>query len=144
MPIDRFLTLIYLAAATAALSLTITRSGVFASIRQGIARQSTRGARLFSCPYCMSHWIAMIIVALYRPVQFVTFTTFAVDMIISVFAIIGFSVIIIGVAVSTVPTLAMKAPPKLAENERPKKMCPIVAGLAVFILIAIIFGLSVR
>lgn len=57
-------TLLALALATASVTLTLTRASIFRPWRYWIARKSKWLGKLFSCPYCMSHWVALVFVLL--------------------------------------------------------------------------------
>lgn len=49
-----------MALATAALSITVTKSSLFLPFRRLLGDpQGNWFAKLFNCPYCMSHWIAI-------------------------------------------------------------------------------------
>jgi Mn2+/Fe2+ NRAMP family transporter len=43
---------------------TITKERVFAAVRERLGGHDTFFGYLFSCPYCMSHWLAFFIVPL--------------------------------------------------------------------------------
>lgn len=80
-----------MAFATASLSWTLTKTSLFDWFRD---RLPTEGmiAELASCPYCVSHYIAVVIVALYKPMPF---TGVWIDLVPSVFALIGMSYLLI-------------------------------------------------
>lgn len=61
------ITLFTLGIATGTASFTLTKSKVFASLRSWIAAKNKWLGDLFGCPYCMSHWLAAIAMAIYRP-----------------------------------------------------------------------------
>lgn len=44
--------------ATGVASLTITRSKLFKPLRKFVKKRSPWLNELFTCPYCMSHWVA--------------------------------------------------------------------------------------
>jgi len=46
------------------LSHTITRERIFAPLRQRLGGKDTWLGYLMSCPYCVSHWVAFIVVPL--------------------------------------------------------------------------------
>ena len=64
--------IIYLSIVTATISFTITEMKLFASLREWIKKRSGFFGDLFSCGYCLGHWIAFILVAIYRPRLFET------------------------------------------------------------------------
>lgn len=50
-----------LAAAGSAITMTLTKGSIFASLRDWLADRPFLG-QLISCPYCTSHWVAAAIV----------------------------------------------------------------------------------
>lgn len=50
------------ALATAAITMTLTRGTVFRPLRLWVIRRSSWFGKLVTCPYCMSHWIALMVV----------------------------------------------------------------------------------
>ena len=79
-----------LAAATASISWTMTKTPMFDWVRDRLPDGMIY--QLWVCPYCMSHWVAAFFVALYRPMPF---TGVWVDLFTSMFAVIGLAVIFI-------------------------------------------------
>ena len=62
----------YLSLVTAGISFTITETKIFAAFRQWIKSRSVFFGDLFSCGYCLGHWIALILVILFKPNLFQT------------------------------------------------------------------------
>lgn len=60
------LTALVLAVAIAAVSLTITRASIFKPFRLWVEEHSTFFGELVSCPYCMSHWVALVVVSIFK------------------------------------------------------------------------------
>lgn len=50
---------IFIPFATSAISLTITKSKFFAGFREWIGSKSDLLGELFSCPWCLSHWVSL-------------------------------------------------------------------------------------
>jgi hypothetical protein len=84
-------------------SCTIAKAKIFLSFRIWLAeqerlcellgwkkRQKVWGKlfELFSCPYCLSHWITFLLVVIYRP-RFFEMTFPVVDLVVSAFTIIA-------------------------------------------------------
>lgn len=86
--------IIVLALAAAAISTTITKAFIFAPMRDWIFKQNEWFGELFSCPYCMSHWVGFVLVAIYRPVLVEMW--FIIDLLISVFVLVSISAIVSG------------------------------------------------
>jgi len=59
--------LVFISLAVSSISMTITKAEIFAPIRNLLGRISKWLGKLFSCPYCMSHWIALPFIILYEP-----------------------------------------------------------------------------
>jgi len=62
----------YLSLVTASISFTITETKICAACRQWVKRRSTFFGELLSCGYCLGHWIALILVILFKPQFFDT------------------------------------------------------------------------
>lgn len=90
-----------LALATAAISVTVSRSRIFASAREWIAIRNTWLGELVSCSYCTSHWVAIALVAIYRPVLISQWIF--VDFLVSVFGIVAIAAVISGVIINLNP-----------------------------------------
>jgi hypothetical protein len=60
-------TAIYLSFITASISFTVTETKLFKPLREWIKEKSTFFGELFSCGYCLGHWIAFALVAVYQP-----------------------------------------------------------------------------
>jgi len=54
--------LLFLALATYAASITVSKSLIFERFREWIATKNDFLYNLVSCPYCFSHWVAMFLV----------------------------------------------------------------------------------
>ena len=86
-----------LSLATTAISVTISKSEVFSSTREFIAGISHWLGELVSCSYCLSHWVAIVFVAIYKPVIIEKY--FYIDLIVSMFAIVTISAILSGIII---------------------------------------------
>jgi hypothetical protein len=69
--------------ATASISITMTKTPMFAWASNLSTNKWWRA--LWACPYCMSHWIAMFFVAVYRPMDF---GMGIIDLFVAVFIIV--------------------------------------------------------
>ena len=63
-------TIIYLSLIAASISFTITETKLFLPIREWIKKKNAFLGKLFSCGYCFSHWVAFVLVSIYRPKLF--------------------------------------------------------------------------
>lgn len=59
--------LLFLALATSAASMTVSKAKVFKGIRAWLRGAWPWLGELVSCPYCTSHWVAVVMVAIWRP-----------------------------------------------------------------------------
>ncbi len=98
---DAFYQITVMAFAVSAIAVTITKAKVFQPIRGWIKSKSVWLGDLFSCPYCLSHWLAIIIVAIYQPDMFSFFLI--LDLIIAIFLMIAFSAIVSGIITKLFP-----------------------------------------
>ncbi|MEY8709890.1 DUF1360 domain-containing protein [Mangrovibacter phragmitis] len=57
-----------IALSSASLSMTITQTELFASLRALAARKNGLLGHLFSCFYCMSHWMVAAGMLIYHPI----------------------------------------------------------------------------
>lgn len=88
------LQVVVLALATAAISLTAAKGRIFAPVRTSISIRSEWLGKLASCPYCTSHWVAIALVAIYRPVLIPHWII--LDLILSVFVTVAISAVVSG------------------------------------------------
>jgi len=61
---------IYLSFVTASISFTVTETKVFEPLREWMKKRSRFLGNLLSCGYCLGHWIAFALVAVYKPKLF--------------------------------------------------------------------------
>jgi hypothetical protein len=59
---------IILAIASASLSMTITQTEIFAPLRALALKSGHMIGHLFHCFYCMSHWVVIAGISVYRPI----------------------------------------------------------------------------
>lgn len=77
---------VMLSVATAAISMTLTKAAVFKPMRKWLAARSKWLGKLFSCPYCASHWVATGLVLVYPPAIPLPLAIFVVVTLASPFA----------------------------------------------------------
>lgn len=87
--------ILFLALAVSAISTTISLSSLFAPLRRWCRRRSKWLARLVSCAYCSSHWVAFIAVAWYHPR--VMGGWWLADWVVVVFAVVAIANLVTGV-----------------------------------------------
>jgi hypothetical protein len=63
-------TVIYLSIVTASISFTVTETKIFKPLREWLKKKSSFLEDLFSCGYCLGHWVAFVLVAIYKPKLF--------------------------------------------------------------------------
>ncbi len=103
-----------LALATAAISVTISKARLFASAREWIAKRNTWLGELMSCSYCTSHWVAIALVAIYRPV--LVSQWIIVDLFVSVFAVVAIAAIVSGMIIKLNPFRGTDGSFRAADN----------------------------
>ncbi|NUM78064.1 DUF1360 domain-containing protein [candidate division KSB1 bacterium] len=59
--------IIYLSFATASIAFTVTETKAFLLLREWLKKKSPFLGELVSCGYCFAHWVAFVLVAVYRP-----------------------------------------------------------------------------
>lgn len=79
--------MLVLVLATSAISLTITKGSIFENLREQVIERSQWFGKLVSCPYCTSHWVSFILVAIYQPRLVSSWWPF--DLLVSAFAIVA-------------------------------------------------------
>ncbi|MCU0289370.1 MAG: DUF1360 domain-containing protein [Acidobacteria bacterium] len=60
-------TVIYLSFITASISFTVTETKIFKKLREWLKQKNTFLGELFSCGYCFGHWVAFVLVVIYKP-----------------------------------------------------------------------------
>lgn len=111
-----------LAIATSIISITVTQTEVTRPLREFLNKKSKFFGYLFSCFYCLSHWIVFILVYLYH-IQLVPSENFFINFAVTSFFIIGLSTLFSGF-VFKVKILAMnrhKAEIDMLEQIKDKK-----------------------
>jgi len=61
---------IYLSFITASISFTVTETKIFKPLREWTKSKNTFLGELVSCGYCLGHWVAFVLVAVYQPKLF--------------------------------------------------------------------------
>ncbi|MBI2921933.1 MAG: DUF1360 domain-containing protein [Planctomycetes bacterium] len=56
-----------LSCVTASIAFTVSETVLFRTFRENVTRWSPWLGKLFSCGYCLGHWVAFGLVAGYRP-----------------------------------------------------------------------------
>lgn len=67
MDVSKAVVVIEMGISVGVASLTITRSRPLRPVREWIWLRSGWWGELVSCPYCMAHWLAAAVLALYWP-----------------------------------------------------------------------------
>lgn len=85
---------LFLSFPIAVLAWTITRSSLFEMIRTKIQDYSIWLGKLITCPYCCSHWLALILVLIYK-IRIVSSSLLFLDYIMSICFIVGCSTLFV-------------------------------------------------
>ena len=103
MNLTGFYQVAVLALATSAISVTISKARLFASLREWIASRNEWLGDLVSCSYCTSHWVAIALIAIYRPVLVPQWMP--LDFLVSVFGVVAIAAVISGLITKLNPFL---------------------------------------
>ncbi len=58
---------VYLSFAVASIAFTVTETKLFKPFRDRVKRRNSFFGSLLLCGYCFGHWLAFILVAIYKP-----------------------------------------------------------------------------
>lgn len=58
---------ILLSFVTASVAFTLSEAAIFAELREWLKGRNLWLGKLFGCGYCLGHWVAFGLVAVYRP-----------------------------------------------------------------------------
>lgn len=98
MEVNSPLVYVVLGLAVSAVSLTVTRSTLFEGFRDWLDGSSSRFVRpiaaLFSCPYCLSHWVSLVAVLAFG--QELTGGLTVPSAVVAVFALVALSALCTG------------------------------------------------
>ena len=56
--------------ATGAISMVITKSAIFNKAHEWLEKRSPLLEEMLSCPWCTSHWVALLFTLIYQPLLF--------------------------------------------------------------------------
>jgi uncharacterized membrane protein YphA (DoxX/SURF4 family) len=118
-------TIIALSVATAVVSVTITRSKIFRGLRLFLEDKNEWLHKLFTCPYCMSHWVAVFFVVMVRPTlsllwgweKLSAWVTIPMEIIVGVFVVVGFATLVSALLQRVNPFAGDHPPPEEDEEE---------------------------
>lgn len=88
-------TCLVLAIASASVSITLTQTELFAPLRAAANKAGHMIGHLFHCFYCISHWVVIASVAVYRPV-IISSGVSIIDWTVSIFFTIALSALFCG------------------------------------------------
>ena len=93
--LNELITFTLLSRACAAVSITATKAVITRPIRVWVGSKSKFLGELWECPYCFSHWVALIFTIIYRP-TLVSCGVMTFDILITAFAMTGVSAVFCG------------------------------------------------
>ena len=83
--------LIFLGVATGAISMVVSKSTLLNSFHAWVEKRSLRLEEMLSCPWCLSHWVALIFTIIYHPLviahqgtSLISYLLFPVDYLVNV------------------------------------------------------------
>lgn len=94
--LNQFQLLLVLTLATASITTTIAKAKVTAGFRRLLRRNAPWFGELFSCAYCLSHWVAFTLVCLYH-LDLVRSSWALFDCVVTTFALVTTSALLVGV-----------------------------------------------
>lgn len=106
--------LILLGFGVSALSITIAKGTIFKNLRDWTGRKSKFFGGLLTCTYCLSHWVALFLVLIYKPEPFGY--TSIINCIVAVFVLVGVSSLITGVILSLPPLKQQEVPVEVQQE----------------------------
>lgn len=86
---------VVLVLACAAISMTISKAGIFRSVRVWVKSKSEFFGEMILCPYCVSHWLALAATLLYRP-RLITSGWWLVDYFVTIMVIVCLAALVAG------------------------------------------------
>lgn len=86
---------VVIAVAAASISYTITMTELFAPVRAWTQKLGHMMGYLFTCFYCMSHWVVIAAVLIYQP-RLIKSGSLVCDLIVSTFFTITISALVCG------------------------------------------------
>jgi hypothetical protein len=92
--LEKLLILLFLALPTATISVTVGRASIFNIPRRWLTQRSTFMGQLLGCPYCLSHWVAFVVVGTYRPQILPTY--WAINFLAASFAVVTLTALLVG------------------------------------------------
>lgn len=84
---------IILSLVVSTVSVTITKMKIFTWLRKLAKKVHSKVGELFLCPYCLSHWVTLFFVLIYRP-RIIVADFFLLDYIVTGFLIVAIANII--------------------------------------------------
>ncbi len=94
MNYEDLIKIIILAFVVSPVSLTITKTEVFKPFREFVKRRNPRLGKLFSCPYCISHWISFVVIGIFHPVPISCGFFILIDLAVSAFIMVAISTLL--------------------------------------------------
>lgn len=93
--IEHISTVIVLALALGAISMTVTKSRIFRGLREKVENRSEFWGELISCPYCFGHWLSLGAMLIWHP-RLLNCGVLALDYVMSGFALVALSALVSG------------------------------------------------
>lgn len=65
--LNDYSTAFWLSLVVSTTSVTLSKAKLFLGLREALSRCSRWLGALIHCPYCVSHWVSLLLVVVYRP-----------------------------------------------------------------------------
>lgn len=88
--------IVVLAFVVSPICVTVTKTTAFKPLREFIKSHSSWLGKLFSCPYCFSHWTSFVVVAIFQPVAVSCGFFPLIDLAVSVFVMVAIANLLSG------------------------------------------------
>jgi hypothetical protein len=105
MRYEDLLVIIVLSFVVSPICLTVTKTTFFKPVRVFIKSHSKWLGKLFSCPYCFSHWTSFAAVAVFKPVVISCGFFFLIDYAVSAFVMIALANLISGLIFKSIASM---------------------------------------
>jgi hypothetical protein len=66
VPLHQIIKMVFLSMACGAISMVLTKSSLFNFAHDWLEEKLSLVGKLFNCPWCTSHWVAGVLIAIYN------------------------------------------------------------------------------
>ena len=106
MNYEELLKIVVLSFVVSPICLTVTKTEVFKPLRVFIKSKSGWLGKLFSCPYCFSHWTSFGAVSVFQPIAFSCGYSVLIDLAVSAFVMVAITNLLSGLIFWSIDTIS--------------------------------------